>query len=357
MWHVLIVEDEIITAMSLQVELQRAGYSRVDIATSETEAIAIFAEKHPDIILMDINLEEGGNGIRAAEAIRRLQKVPIIFVTAYANDATIEEAGSTFPYGYVVKPYDIREIKAVIHTAMNRFQHDQQVMKSEAKLRVAVEAADIGVMEINRFKNCLTLDGTEALKTQLNISNIMPLDQFFGLISEHDCQRLKPLLFSAQLMKQTVRLRTSDLTNQRFFEIFLSDAILDKGETVIGAVRDVTEQERYLHDIELSDYIFNNMQESVLLLDSDFYIIKVNPAMCQATGYEQKELKNKIFFSLIKSDRLKDSTNLSVLLENKEVSVRRKDGSLFFALIAARIVERPSNPVNYVIILSDIRGC
>ena len=63
MSRVLIVEDEIITGMSLQLELKRAGYQNVDIATSEAEAIKLFQDNHPDIILMDINLEDGGNGI------------------------------------------------------------------------------------------------------------------------------------------------------------------------------------------------------------------------------------------------------------------------------------------------------
>jgi len=354
MSRILIVEDEIITGMSLQLELQRAGYQIVDIATSEKEAIALFREKQPDIILMDINLEEGGNGIEAAKAINRIRKVPIVFVTAYANDATINAAGNTFPYGYVVKPYDIREIIAVIQTALIRFEHDQNVIKSETKLRVAVEAAHIGVMEINRYKNCLTLVGTEALKKQLKISGIMPLDQFFQLLSEQDCARLKPVLFSAQLMKQTVRLRTSDESNPQYFEVFLSDTLLDHGETVIGAVRDVTEQERYLHEMELSDYIFNHMQESVLLLNSDLTVIKVNPALCHATGFAEAELQQMHFFSLISNDRVKDPSQLQPLLEGREVSVRRKDGSKFFALIAARTVKRESNPINYVVILTDI---
>lgn len=354
MSRVLIVEDEIITAMSLQLELQRAGYQHVDVATSEKEAISLVKEVQPDVILMDINLEEGGNGIEAAGVIHSISKVPIIFVTAYANDSTIKAAGNTFPYGYVVKPYDIREIKAVIETALIRFEHDQNLIKSETKLRVAVEAAHIGVMEINRYKNCLTLMGTEALQRQLKIAGVMPLDQFFQLLSEQDCARLKPVLFSAQLMKQTVRLRTADESNPQYFEVFLSDALLDQGETIIGAVRDITEQVRYLHEIELSDYIFNHMQESVLLLNHDLTVIKVNPALCYATGFNEEELQQVNFFSLINNDRLQDPCQLQLLLKGKEVSVKRKDGSRFFALIAARTVQHESNPINYVVILTDI---
>lgn len=354
MYHVLIVEDEVITGMSLQLELKRAGYQSVDVATTAEEAIRLFQQAQHDVILMDINLEEGGNGIEAAKAINLIRNVPVIFVTAYANDSTIEAASDTFPYGYVVKPYDIREIKAVIQTALTRFKHDQKIVKSETKLRVAVEAAQIGVMEINRYKNCLTLVGTDYLKKQLKISGVMPLEQFFQLISEQDRERLEPVLFSAQLLKQTVRLRTADLSNPQYFEVFLSDAVLDQGETIIGAVRDVTEQERYLHEMELSDYIFNNMQESVLLLDNNLSVLKVNPALCQVTGFTEDELRLVNFFSLISNNRTQDPDQLQTLLEGREVSVKRKDGSKFFALIAARTVERENSPVNYVIILTDI---
>lgn len=354
MCHVLIVEDEIITGMSLQLELQRSGYSQVDVANTESEAIALFLLNHYDIVLMDINLEEGGSGINAAREITSVKQVPVIFVTAYANDATIEEAGKLFPYGYIVKPYDIREIKAVIQTALIRFNYDQEVIKSEAKLRVAVEAAEMGVMALNRSNNIITLDSTQTLKDKLDLAAVMSLEEFLALISEEDSQKLRPLLLSAKVNKQLIRLSTSDATQQRYLEIFLSDSLLEQGNTLVGAVRDVTEHERYLQEIQLSDYIFNNIQESVLLLDSDFTIKKVNPALSSATGFQQHELVGSHFFNLLQHNRANDFINFESINASREVVVQQKNDATFYALIAACSVETVSGMLNYIVMLTDI---
>jgi len=354
MSRVLIVEDEIITAVSLQFELQREGYDCVDIATSEREAIKLFNSKRFDIILMDINLEEGGSGINAAKVISTIRKVPIVFLTAYANNAIIEEAATTFPYGYVVKPYDIREIKAVIATALSRFEQDQIIAKSEAKLRVAIDAARMGVMEIHRYDKWLKFESAEALKQALRINDAISLEQFFQLISDEDRKWLEDVIESARLSNKVIRLRTSDILNPQFLEVFFSGRLFDGEQTIIGAVRDVTEQERHLHEMELSDYIFANMQESVLLLGLDSRIVKGNPALCLATGYTDVELKNLSFFCLIGQERLDDPTQLNDIINRREISIVRKDGSRFFALIAARRIELESIAVNYVVMLTDI---
>lgn len=97
---VLIIEDELIVALNLSKELAHEGYRVLDLATNEAEAVSIAKSDNPNIILMDINLENGGSGISAAKQIREFCPSPIIYLTAYSSDRTIELVGQTNPYGY-----------------------------------------------------------------------------------------------------------------------------------------------------------------------------------------------------------------------------------------------------------------
>ncbi|NVK25762.1 MAG: response regulator [Gammaproteobacteria bacterium] len=107
MKSLMIVEDEQIVALSLKIELEELGYFVVGIAATEVEAVSLFKQCNPNLVLMDINLESGGSGINAAKQINAIRQVPIIYVTAYAGDEVVKQANEANPIGYIVKPYNL----------------------------------------------------------------------------------------------------------------------------------------------------------------------------------------------------------------------------------------------------------
>src|SRR4051812_39745161 len=109
---ILIVDDEIIIARELEVRLTGLGYEVIAIASSGEEAILLASETLPDLILMDIVVKGGMEGIEAAAETRRVFQVPIIYVTAYTDRKTLDRAKVTEPYGYIVKPFSERELEA-----------------------------------------------------------------------------------------------------------------------------------------------------------------------------------------------------------------------------------------------------
>lgn len=129
--NVLIVEDEIILALAIELSLQKMGFDVCAIATSAPKAIAYAKEKKPNIILMDINLNKKETGIDAANVIWEEYKIPIIFLTSFADDETLKEAMVCQPYAYLVKPYRDEELKASINTAMHK--HEYIFKTKEAK--------------------------------------------------------------------------------------------------------------------------------------------------------------------------------------------------------------------------------
>jgi CheY-like chemotaxis protein len=120
----LIVEDEKILAMGLKKKLEKLGFSVTDLASSGAEAIESVKKVQPDLVLMDIVLKGAMDGIETAEFIVNLHDIPIIYLTAYADDEMLARAEKTCPYGYILKPYKDSELKANIKMAV--YKHNAQ---------------------------------------------------------------------------------------------------------------------------------------------------------------------------------------------------------------------------------------
>lgn len=118
--RVLIVEDERITAFELRLGLAGMGYTVVGTVARGDEAVERAGELRPDIVLMDVNVEGPKNGLVAAEEITDRFRIPIVFLTAYANDEIIERALASRPLGYLIKPYDERELHTTLQVALAR---------------------------------------------------------------------------------------------------------------------------------------------------------------------------------------------------------------------------------------------
>jgi signal transduction histidine kinase len=142
--RVLVVEDEHLVALDIQLRLTRMGYVPV-VAFTGAEALGRASEEAFDLVLMDIRLKGAMDGIEAASAIRAAHDVPVIYLTAYADNPTVERARMTEPYGYLLKPFQDRELKATIQIALQRHaserfrQEQQQIQRflSEASARMA----------------------------------------------------------------------------------------------------------------------------------------------------------------------------------------------------------------------------
>jgi CheY-like chemotaxis protein len=112
--RVLVVDDEILPAMLMRMQLSSAGLVVTEIVPSGEMAIARAREGRPDLIVMDVQLAGAMDGIEAAEAIRREASIPFIFLTGYDDRATQERARALEPLAYLVKPIDVAQVKSII---------------------------------------------------------------------------------------------------------------------------------------------------------------------------------------------------------------------------------------------------
>lgn len=119
---ILIVEDEAVVSLDISRRLEKMGYEVVGRVASGEEALAIAQETSPDLVLMDINLQGEMDGIETAEQIYEQAQIPVIYLTAYAGESTLQRAKQTKPYGYILKPFKERELRAAIEIALSRHQ-------------------------------------------------------------------------------------------------------------------------------------------------------------------------------------------------------------------------------------------
>ena len=153
----LIVEDEIIVARQLSNSLKKLNYEVVAIATSGEEGIEKTALTQPDLVLMDIVMPGEIDGIDAAEEIRRRFSIPVVFLTAYADRETVGRAAMTDPFGYILKPFQPKDLYATIQVALRKHQVEKELeaakQKAEAEKRQKSELVSIAAHE---FRTPLT---------------------------------------------------------------------------------------------------------------------------------------------------------------------------------------------------------
>jgi two-component system, cell cycle sensor histidine kinase and response regulator CckA len=125
--QVLVVEDERIVAKSIQSELRSMGYRVPVTAATAEEAIDRAMETHPDVVLMDIVLKGERDGIAAAEEVRTRLDIPVIFLTAYGDEETLRRAKAAEPFGYLLKPYEEKELQTTIEMALYKHRVEKQL--------------------------------------------------------------------------------------------------------------------------------------------------------------------------------------------------------------------------------------
>lgn len=116
--RILLVEDERIIALDVANSLRKLGYTVFGPASDAAAAVALAREARPDLVIMDIHLHGAIDGIEASRMIREELGIPSIFLTAYAEDETVERASVAAPLGYIVKPFDLTELHACIQQAL-----------------------------------------------------------------------------------------------------------------------------------------------------------------------------------------------------------------------------------------------
>jgi PAS domain S-box-containing protein len=153
---VLIVEDEIIVAMEIKSRLEDLDYDVVDVVSSGRKAVEKAGKKQPDVVLMDIRLKGDMDGVDAARQIHDRFNIPVVFLTAYSDNKTLNRARITKPYGYILKPFEGRELKSNIEIAIYKHKMENKVIESEKQLQKIIDSTSEIIISFDKKCNVST---------------------------------------------------------------------------------------------------------------------------------------------------------------------------------------------------------
>lgn len=250
MAKIMAVEDERIVALHLQQQLVSLGYEVVGLVASGDKALQTISQTTPDLILMDIHIEGGIDGIETAARIPPELEIPVIYLTAYAEDATLDRARATRPYGYLLKPYSERELHATIQMALERRAVQQALRDSEDRFRSIFAAVGEGIFIIDPTTGVLTqVNETGATMFGHTTEELtgVPITAISAGEAPYTQDELAARIEQAAASSEAQRFewRCSERDGRLFWaEFSLRSGVIGSREVVLSIIRDLTERKR-----------------------------------------------------------------------------------------------------------------
>jgi PAS domain S-box-containing protein len=192
--RILVVEDERLIAEDIKRTLNKLGYDvTATVSTGKNALLSIEAER-PDLVLMDIVLSGEMNGITVAEKIRNNYRIPVVYLTAYADQSTLDRAKLTEPYGYIIKPFSNREILTIVEIAIFKHNIEMKLMESEEKFRDLFESANDIIAIIDRDGNIMDINRRAADITGFTHNELNKMNLFSELIIPDDREKFREVI-------------------------------------------------------------------------------------------------------------------------------------------------------------------
>lgn len=299
--RILVVEDESVVAKDIQWSLKGLGYAICGWASSGEEAIQKARDLRPDLVLMDVVLKGEMDGIQASEHIRKNFNIPVIYLTAYADEHTLQRAKVTEPFGYILKPFEERELHTTLEVALYRHKTEKAIRDKEQWLSTTLRSIGEGVITTDTSENVTFMNSVaesltgwqEAEALGKKLSQVFVIHNESGRVDEHpvaQCQRKK-----GGVGPTVHALLSAD------GEIVLIEdnaaPIKDEAGGIIGCVlvfRDITDrrqsQELLKRERETFFSILQGATYGVILLDQTGKYFYVNPEFTRITGYTLEDM-------------------------------------------------------------------
>jgi CheY-like chemotaxis protein len=154
---IMIVEDECIVADGLRVDLEGMGYEVSAMVSSGEEAIQQAEQDKPDAVLMDIVLRGEINGIDAADKIRTGIAIPVIFLTAHSGQSALERAKVTEPFGYLLKPYHVKELRSTIEITLYKARMEKRLREVRKERERLIDQLQEALAQVKRLSGLLPI--------------------------------------------------------------------------------------------------------------------------------------------------------------------------------------------------------
>ncbi|MGB2688044.1 MAG: response regulator [Desulfobacterales bacterium] len=239
-YKIMVVEDEAVIALRLQRMLTKMGYDVPDAVYSGEEALEQAMSLRPDLILMDIMIPGKLDGIAAAKIVKAELGIPVVFLTAFSEDEIIERAKQAEPYGYILKPFQDRELKAAVEIALYKNEMEKALRESEKRFRDFLDNLGDAAYEADAFGNITYTNNAAETLTGLPLKKI--IGKPFLPLFEEKSQRTAVDVYQRTLNGESPEFELT-FTNGKIAR-FKNEPLIDKDGRIIGVfgiARDITE--------------------------------------------------------------------------------------------------------------------
>ncbi len=375
--RLLIVEDESIVAMDLEEQLIDMGYEVCGTADNGASAIALAESQRPNLVLMDIVIKGPRDGIDTAAEISRRLHIPVIFLTAYGDPATIDRAVASAPYGYLTKPYQAKELRAAIQVALYKFELENRLRDSEQWFAATLHCVADGVIATDehaciQFVNpaaerLLGWSADEALDR--NIHEVLKLEDprsaqpvSLPVVDHFGERNTAGMLFGSWLISRDGARRAVD---------YSSAPIRDGLGRVVGgviALRDVSQRLEAEEELRQSEERFRTAFDfapvgmALVALDGEF--LQGNASIRELLQCSEEQLLQLYQMEVSNpDDAFKENELLMQLLAGQARAVqfekryvRQKDKRDVWTLVSVSLLRRRDVPVCYLYQIHDLSG-
>jgi len=367
---IFIVEDESIVSLEIQSRVKHLGYSVSGTAAYGDEAIRKVIDLKPDLILMDIRIKGELDGIETAAEIKKIYEVPIIFLTAYADPVTIQRAKITDPFGYIIKPFEERELHISIEIALYK-DHTQKLIREKDKwLTTILRSVGDAVIATDTFGKIKFINNVAERLTGFTKEEAInkELSSIFKIRSEATKEYAQNAVQKVMQTGEVVGLANhTELVSRNGIVYPIADSgspIRDENGNITGVVvvfQDLSYYKKTEELISIQTTALNSAYNGIVITDAAGKIIYVNDSMFRITGYAREDLMHKnvnIFKSNLHPEEFfieMWKTISSGQTWKGEIQNRRKNGDPYYEDMSVTPLKNEHGEiVNYISVKEDI---
>lgn len=350
--RVFLVEDEPIIASGIERKIEQLGYVVSGVVGSGEAAIREIEADPPDLVLMDIKLDGTLDGIEVAARIKQSRDIPVIFLTAYADEATLKRATKQDPFAYIVKPFTDRELYGAIEVTMHRHALHRELSEREERYRILSEVLSDFAFAVRLAKDRENDElewsvGDLAAVTGAALENLRGIEDLFYLVHPDDIGRVRDYWGELRLGRggsmEFRILRDGTHTTWLKMDAHVKTGA-DRVPRVFGAVQNVTNLRTTEQKLEQREFEFSRivqtMRQGIWVGDADDVCIYANQALCDMTQYTREEIVGRNSLALLAGGAPGAAGTDGE--EPYEVRLTRRDGEPLTVLVTPRRIEDES---------------
>lgn len=368
--RIFIVEDESIVSLEIQSRLNYLGFEIAGTADNGEDAIRKILESEPDLVMMDIKIKGNLDGIQTAAKIKEQLDVPIVYLTAFADDATVERAKVTDPFGYLIKPFEERELQITIDIALYKHETQKQIREKDKWLSTVLFSVGDGVIATDEFGSIRFMNNVAERLTGYSSTESIGknLTDVYKVRSEETKEPIlnpyEEVLEKGDVIGLANHTELIKKSGEAFPIMDAGSPIKDDKGKIIGVVvvfQDMTYYRSTENLLHLQTSAMDAAYNGIVITDKDGLTVWANESIERLIGYKRSEIFQKNM-RLLKSNMHDDNfyKNLWETITKGdvwqgEVINKRKDNSLYNEeMTITPIKDYKGEITNFVAIKSDI---